>query len=191
VIFISPYFIPNEIAISHLRTLAARGVRVRILTNSLASTDAPVVHAAYARTRESLLAAGVELYEMRADALLRAPRTGESGASLHAKAVVVDREHALIGSMNLDPRSRLHNTEVALLVESSELARGIGEFFDEAVKPTRAFRLALAHPDDRGRIVWLSDESGRERRYDAEPLAGWWRRLLTNVVAPLIPKDLL
>jgi putative cardiolipin synthase len=188
--FISPYFIPSEIAISHLATLAARGVKVRILTNSLASTDAPVVHAAYARSRERLLAAGAELYEMRADALQRIARTGESGASLHAKAVVIDRTHALIGSMNLDPRSRLHNTEVAVLVESSELARSIGAFFDEAVQPARAFRLVLS-ADDPAHIVWITEDGGAEVRHEREPLAGWWRRFLTNVLAVLIPEQLL
>lgn len=187
--FISPYFIPSEIAISHLGTLAARGVRVRILTNSVASTDAPVAHAAYARSRERLLAAGVELYEMRADALPRAQRTGESGVSLHAKAVVIDREHALVGSMNLDPRSRLLNTEVAVLVDSSELARSIGAFFDDAVQPARAFRVVLS-ADDPAYIVW-TPEDGAGVRHEREPLAGWWRRFLTNVLAVFIPEQLL
>jgi putative cardiolipin synthase len=190
VILISPYFIPSEIVISHLGTLAARGVRVRILTNSLASTDAPVAHAAYARSRERLLAAGVELYEMRADGLQRISRTAESGASLHAKAVVVDREHALVGSMNLDPRSRLHNTEVAVLVDSSELARSIGAFFDEAIQPARAFQLVLS-ADDPAHIVWITEDGGAGVRHEREPLAGWWRRFLTNVLAVLIPEQLL
>ena len=190
VMFISPYFIPSETAIGHLRTLAARGVRVRILTNSLASTDAPAVHAAYARSRERLLASGVELYEMRADALSRAPRTGESGASLHAKAVVIDREHALVGSMNLDPRSRLLNTEVAVLVDSSELASSIGAFFDEATQSARAFQLVLS-ADDRPHIVWTTEGDGVEVRHEREPLASWWRRFLTSVLAIFIPEQLL
>jgi putative cardiolipin synthase len=190
VILISPYLIPSEIVISHLGLLAARGVQVRILTNSLASTDAPVVHAAYARSRERLLAAGVELYEMRADALHRTPRAGESGASLHTKAVVVDREYALVGSMNLDPRSRLHNTEVAVLVENSELAGSIGALFDEAIQPARAFQLMLSAGDP-ARIVWITTDGGAAMRHEREPLAGWWRRFLANVLAAFIPEELL
>jgi putative cardiolipin synthase len=165
-------------------------VRVRLLTNSLASTDAPEAHAAYARSRERLLGAGVELYEMRADGLQRLSRTAESGASLHAKAVVVDRQHALVGSMNLDPRSRLHNTEVAVLVDSSELARDIGAFFDEAIQPARAFQLVLS-ADDPAHIVWITEDGGVGVRHEREPLAGWWRRFLTNVLAVFIPEQLL
>ena len=190
VILISPYFIPSETVVSHFRSLAARGVRVRILTNSLASTDAPVVHAAYARSRERLLAAGVELHEMRADALQRNWRIGESSASLHAKAVVVDREYALVGSMNLDPRSRLHNTEVAVLVDNRELALGIGAFFDEAVQPARAFQVVLS-ANDPVRIAWVTVVDGAVVRYEREPFAGWWQRFLANVLAVIIPEDLL
>ena len=190
VILISPYFIPSETVVSHFRSLAGRGVRVRILTNSLASTDAPVAHAAYARSRARLVAAGVELHEMRADARQRTPRPGQSSASLHAKAVVVDRQYALVGSMNLDPRSRRHNTEVAVLVENGELARDIGGFFDEAVHPARAFQVVLSANDPAG-IVWITLDDGAVVRYEREPLAGWWRRILANVLAELIPEDLL
>jgi putative cardiolipin synthase len=190
VILVSPYFIPSEIVIRHLGALAARGVKVRILTNSLASTDAPVVHAAYARARPRLLAAGVELYEMRPDRSEASARRVGSAASLHAKAVVIDREHALVGSMNLDPRSRLHNTEVGVLVESRELARSIGGFFEEAVHPERAFRL-IPSADDAARIVWIGEDGDAEVRYDGEPLTTFWRRLVTDLLAAVIPEHLL
>ena len=58
------YIIPKQSSIEFVRALTRRGVRVRILTNSLASTDVPVVHAGYARHRRALLRAGIELYEM-------------------------------------------------------------------------------------------------------------------------------
>ena len=165
-------------------------MRVRILTNSLVSTDVPLAHAAYARSRERLLAAGVELHEMRADGRQKPSRSADSGASLHAKAVVVDREHALIGSMNLDPRSRLHNTELAVLVNSSEFARGIGAFFDEAIQPARAYQLVLAASDP-PHLVWITEEGGAAVRHEREPFASWWRRFLTNVLAVLVPEELL
>ena len=190
VILITPYFIPSEVVISHLGALAARGVRVRILTNSLVSTDVPLAHAAYARSRERLLAAGVELHEMRADGRQKPSRSADSGASLHAKAVVVDREHALIGSMNLDPRSRLHNTELAVLVNSSEFARGIGAFFDEAIQPARAYQLVLSASDP-PHLVWITEEGGAAVRHEREPFASWWQRFLTNVLAAVVPEELL
>jgi putative cardiolipin synthase len=190
VILITPYFIPSDIVIGHLGALAARGVRVRILTNSLASTDVPFAHAAYARSRERLLSAGVELHETRADGRQAVSRSSGSGASLHAKAVVVDREHALVGSMNLDPRSRLHNTEMAVLVDSSELAASIGAFFDEAIRPAHAYRLVLS-ADDPPHIAWITEEGGAGVRHEREPPASWWRRFLADVLAVLVPEELL
>jgi putative cardiolipin synthase len=190
VLLISPYFIPSEIVLRHLAGITRRGVKVRILTNSLASTDAPVVHAAYARARPRLLAAGVELYEMRPDRLRASARSGDSAASLHAKAVVIDREHALVGSMNLDPRSRVHNTEVAVLLESPELAGGIGRFFDEAIQPQRAFRI-VSSADDAARPVWIARDGDAEVRYDREPLTSFWQRLVTEFLGAAIPEHLL
>lgn len=195
VILISPYFIPSERGVGILTALVGRGVRVRILTNSLASTDTPLAHAGYARYRARLLAAGVELYEMRPDQ----PRDAVSGrhagasssASLHAKAVVVDRRHALLGSMNLDPRSRLHNTEVALLLQSEQIGARLGTFFDEATQPAHVFRLAAVSRQDTLQIVWVTEEGSRQIRYYREPLAGPWRRLLSKVLGALAPEDLL
>ena len=64
--------------------LAQRGVRVRVLTNSLAATDASVVHAGYGMRRRDLLAAGVQLYELKPTAMREqgagsaAPRAGSA-----------------------------------------------------------------------------------------------------------------
>src|SRR5204863_6067167 len=71
IIVVSPYFIPTRVAVEFVKGLTSRGVRVRILTNSLASTDVAIAHAAYARYRSDLLAAGCEIYELRPDASRR------------------------------------------------------------------------------------------------------------------------
>jgi len=192
VILISPYFIPSERGIGVLGSLARRGVRVRVLTNSLASTDVPAVHAGYARYRARLLAAGVELYELRPSATASARRGLSSGASLHAKAVVVDRKIVLIGSMNLDPRSRLSNTEVAVLAESTVLGEQFGPMFDEATSPDQAFRVELAEPgNETAPLVWTGDEAGMVVRYTSEPLASWWRRAVSALLGALAPEELL
>ena len=195
VILISPYFIPSDEGIAVLGAVARRGVRVRVLTNSLASTDyVPLAYAGYARLRARLLATGLELYEMRPE-----PRDAggsrrpgaSSGAYLHTKAIVVDRRHVVIGSMNLDPRSRLHNTEVAVLLESTELGGRLGTLFDEAVRPARAFRVERAGRGQETELVWVTEEAGKEVRYDREPLAGFWRRLLAKLLGAFAPEDLL
>jgi putative cardiolipin synthase len=194
---ISPYFIPSARGVDFLCGLVKRGVHVRVLTNSLASTDVPVVHAGYARYRPGLLACGVALHEMR-------PRAGQaglsvrtraglsSGASLHAKAVMVDGRSVLIGSMNLDPRSRQSNSEIAVLIESPILARQIGALFEEATAPEQAFGVELSEPGDANApLVWRGSENGEPVRYQREPLASWWRRLVAGLLGVLAPEELL
>jgi len=194
VILVSPYFIPSERGIEVLGSLTRRGVRVRVLTNSLASTDVPAVHAGYARYRARLLARGIELHELRPGAT----RTGgarqglSSGASLHAKAVVVDRKTILVGSMNLDPRSRLLNTEVAVLAESTALGGQLGILFDEATSLDQAFRVELSKSgDENSPLAWIGHDKGEEVRYTSEPLASWWRRILSGLLGALAPEELL
>lgn len=194
VILISPYFIPSERGMGVLCTLARRGVRVSVLTNSLASTDVPVVHAGYARYRPRLLACGVELHEHRPGGTRSSSiRPGlSSGASLHAKAVAVDRKVVLAGSMNLDPRSRLANTEVAVLIESAVLGGRLGTLFDEAASPEQAFRVELTEPgNENAPLSWTGREEGRLVRYGSEPLASGWRRLVSSVLGALAPEALL
>ena len=194
VILISPYFVPSDRSLELLCGLARRGVRIRVLTNSLASTDVPVVHAGYARRRPGLLACGVELYELRPPAA-GSPRVRaglSSGASLHAKAVVVDRQSIFLGSMNLDPRSKWLNTEVALQIESATLGEQLAGVFEEATAPDQVFRVRL---DDAGNpagaLHWESVEDGRPVRFTSEPLASAWRRIITPIMGALTPEELL
>ncbi|TAK84620.1 MAG: phospholipase D family protein [Betaproteobacteria bacterium] len=195
VILISPYFIPSEQGIEVLGALAKRGVRVRVLTNSLASTDyVPLAHAGYARWRKRLLAASLELYEMRPErpeAVRRRSPGAPSGAYLHTKAIVIDRQHVVVGSMNLDPRSRALNTEVALFAHGADLGGRLGALFDEAVRPALAFRVATAKTgDDKAQLVWITEEGSKEVRYDREP-GGFWRRLFAALLGAFAPEGLL
>lgn len=194
VILISPYFIPSARGLEMFSALVARGVRVRVLTNSLASTDVPAVHAGYARYRPQLLAGGVELHERRPTAAesATARRGLSSGASLHAKAIVVDRKAMLVGSMNLDPRSRLSNTEIGVLIESEALGAELGALFDESVAADRSYRVSLAVPGDRtSPLAWTVREGQNDVVFDTDPLASWWRRLLAALFGLLAPEALL
>ena len=187
----SPYFIPSERGVGSLCSLVNKGVHVRVLTNSLASTDVPVVHAGYARFRPRLLACGVELYELR-PGVKPARRGLSSGTSLHAKAVIVDRAMLIVGSMNLDPRSRRLNTEVALRIESPTLGAQLGALFDEAIIHDQVFRVQLAeagNPD--APLIWLGAEKGRPVRLENEPLASWWRNFVSGLLGALAPYELL
>ena len=131
-IIFSPYFVPGKEGVEFFKMLADKGVRVKILTNSLASNDVSVVHAGYSKYRKALLRAGVELYEMDKK-LTRKQRKekkgvgGSSKASLHAKSFVLDREKVFIGSLNLDPRSFYENSEIGVIIKSAEMAAGMAE----------------------------------------------------------------
>jgi putative cardiolipin synthase len=156
-------------------------VRVRILTNSLASTDVSVVHAGYARYRKELLRAGIELYEMNKklspEERKEAKSTGGSSkASLHAKSFVLDRERVFIGSMNLDPRSMVENSEIGVVLDVPEIAGGMADWFDRNVEQL-AFRVKL-ETDEHGaeHLRWYGQEAGTPQVFDVEPYTSFWRR---------------
>lgn len=181
-IIISPYFVPGKEGVVFLKSLQERGVRVRILTNSLASTDVSVVHAGYARYRKELLRAGVELYEMNKQLSreqLNKKKTvdGSSKASLHAKSFVLDRARTFIGSMNLDPRSIVENSEIGLVLEVPEIAVGMAEWFDQNIDRL-AFQVKL-ETDEHGseQLRWYGQMAGAPVVFDVEPYSGFWRRI--------------
>jgi putative cardiolipin synthase len=116
----SPYFVLREQGIAIMRDFIARGGKVRVLTNSAASTDEPPAQAGYENTRKALLQAGVDLYELRQNSNMKrkwSPLAGKATAALHAKGMVFDRQSVWIGSFNLDPRSIGLNTEVGVMID--------------------------------------------------------------------------
>jgi len=193
---VSPYFVPGRQGTELLRSLVERGCRVTVLTNSLAATDVPAVHAGYSRYRQSLIEAGVEIYEMRpanTAAEEGRRRLGESQASLHAKTIVFDGERVLVGSMNLDPRSNLLNTEMGILIESRKLASAILDWRDQGLAEI-AWRVDLEQTamagfpvGEEARLVWVGLENGQEvRRYDHDPDSAFWARFQA-IVLRLLP----
>lgn len=192
VIVISPYYVPGQRGIALARDLQQQGVALRVLTNSLATTDSPVVHIGYSRYREPLLAAGVELYELRRQ-IDAPPRTlgsfGESEASLHSKALVIDRRLVLVGSMNMDPRSDKLNTEIGLVIRSRELARQLQRFF-ELVSRRSAWHVTLAED---GSLRWSSEGQGTKpaETLAVEPEASPLLRATLRLLAPFAPEEML
>lgn len=190
-LFISPYFIPSRNGLEHLGDMWRRGVRIAVLTNSLASTDAPAAHAGYARHRTALLALGVELFELRPEPGGTHPKLHlwgrASASSLHAKVIVIDRIRVVIGSMNQDPRSRLYNTESWVSIDSSELATRIANLFEESTQAHHSFSLQMRASE----VEWITEEQGKRARYESDPLASRWQRFLNGVTSVLVPEDLL
>jgi putative cardiolipin synthase len=177
----SAYFVPGDKGIEALRQLHERGVRVRVLTNSLASNDVVAAHAGHAKYRDELIENGAELYEMRPDAGAHKKKlvSGTSKAALHTKALVFDRESVFIGSFNLDPRSGSINTEAGLYVESPELAAQVLAYMDEGVLPENSYRVLL---DEDGDLVWVTEVEGQEVSFHVDPETGLWERFMSGFI---------
>jgi len=180
-IIYSPYFVPGKPGTAFLVELVQKGVRVKILTNSLASNDVSIVHAGYQKYRKKLLQGGVELYELnkkltRKERKEKKGKIGSSKASLHTKSFVFDRRQVFIGSLNLDPRATEHNTEIGVVLEVPEIAEEMAVWFDENIEQI-AFRLELKKEHDGyERLYWHGWEDGKLVVYSHEPHTGFWRR---------------
>ena len=176
-LIVSPYFIPRASGSERLLEYVASGVRVRVLTNSLAATDVPIVHAAYKRYRKELLEGGVEIYELMpaAEVAMESHRKGmfgSSSASLHAKTYIVDERHIFVGSLNLDPRSIELNTELGLVIDSPALSREIIDGTELAMQPSSSWRLSLTD----GKLEWHGVRDGEVLVLGTEPDSSWWTR---------------
>ncbi len=186
----SPYFVLPAQAQATVKELHERNVRVRVLTNSLASNDMLAAHSGYAKTRRRLLENGMELYELRPDTDAFRPGwsllSGPSTAALHAKAMVFDREAVFIGSFNLDPRSAVINTEAGLYIESPELAERLTAYMATGVVPANSYRV---HLDLDGGIIWETVQDGQTVRYRGEPGTGFRRRFAADLLK-LLPINL-
>jgi putative cardiolipin synthase len=171
---VSPYFVPTKDGAAALTALAESGVRVRVLTNSLAATDVSPVHAGYAKYREELLRAGVRLFELKPNVedvktKDKGRGAGNSDASLHAKTFGVDRSRIFVGSFNFDPRSARLNTEMGIVVESQTLASRLSEALDRDMANV-AYEVRLSSD---GSLAWVE----RDVRHTSEPGAGVLKRL--------------
>lgn len=187
---VSPYFVPGARGTAALARYPERGLKLRIVTNSLAATDVAVVHAGYARRRSDLLRAGVQLYEVKPDPhASNQPRwqvMGSSAASLHGKTFTLDRQRTYVGSFNIDPRSVRFNTEMGLVIESPALAGTISASLDRWL-PTNAYEVRLGEGQ---RIEWVERTDAGEVVHREEPRADLWRRLLASLLS-LLPIEWL
>ena len=220
VLIVSAYFVPGAQMMTVFADMRARGVRVRILTNSLASNDAPAAHAGYARYRKALLGLGVEMFEMRAMQLgsvsslgsiggssltnrkgllglkdnttnstggsISGSSTGASRASLHAKVVVIDGRLLVVGSMNLDLRSQLQNSEVAVVINSQRLALETTQLIEPGLS-MGAYRVQM----DNDGLIWKPPTNSGLPDTRVEPDATFSLRLLLKLIAPFAPDEML
>ncbi len=194
---VSPYFVPGPEMMKQFQAIRQRGVRVRVLTNSLASNDAVAAHAGYARYREGLIAMGVEMYEMRSEQRgtvasfgsgsgSAGGSSGASRASLHAKAVVVDNRLLIVGSMNLDLRSKLQNSEVAIVIRNRKLSAEATALIEPGLS-SGAYRVELKD----GKLIWRAPQGSGLQDTTSEPDASAGLKLLVRMIAPFAPDEML
>jgi putative cardiolipin synthase len=150
----SPYLVLSDPAFALLREAVARGVRVRISTNSLASTDNLAAFSGYAKQRAAIVAAGIEVYEYRPDPAVERQIMQRYAAladrapvfALHAKSMVVDGAVAYVGTYNLDPRSENLNTEVGVVIHDRATARAVAGAIETDMRPENSWS-AREDPD--------------------------------------------
>ncbi len=194
-IIVSPYFVPGSRFTAYLVGLVDKGVRVRILTNSLGSNDVGLVHAGYMRYRKELVEGGVELYEFKpirsdveqAKIKTKASWSGSSRASLHGKFMSFDQQYVFVGSFNLDGRSVALNTELGVYFESPRYAQAMSNVFEQRVM-LAAYRVSVA---ENGNLQWTTIENGEKTQFTHEPETGFWKRFGVNVMSMFVPESQL
>jgi putative cardiolipin synthase len=196
-IIVSPYFVPGHQLTKTMVELTAKGIRVRILTNSLASNDVAAVFAGYKKYRKDLLEAGVELYEFKATKDFKAQQQtkdpskklawkGASRASLHAKYFVFDLENIFIGSFNLDGRSVAINTEFGVYFKSPTYAQMVNQGFEQ-----HAFDAAYQVTLNNGNLQWVTRENGETVYLDKEPDTNFFQRFGASLSGLFVPEGQL
>jgi putative cardiolipin synthase len=160
IIMVSAYLIPTAELEAMIESAEARGVEVRILTNSLQSNNHTAADSAYRHHVRRLLHHGADLHEVRAQAKDRfvymEHPVEEKELGLHAKLILIDYDQSFIGSANLDPRSLRLNTEIGLLIESTDLNRRLRDLIELDFHPRNAWQLI---PAEDGSLQWVSDDT--------------------------------
>jgi len=180
------YLIPAKEGIARAAEAVERGLRIRMLTNSMRSNNHSTVHAHYQKYRKRLIEAGVELYEFRPDPELleyfkqMESRIAKSHAGIHTKAFVVDGRVSLVGSYNMDPRSRIWNSEIGLLVHSEEFAAKVLEFFERGMDPANSYRVTL---DENRKLEWTTKGPDGPVVWRREPNSSAWKRFTLRVMS--------
>ena len=180
-IIFTPYFVPGKTGVANLTSFVKRGVRVRVLTNSLASNNHAIVHSGYSKYRKDLLREGIEIYELNKNFSKQEKKEnkgseGAASAGLHTKSFVFDRSRVFIGTLNLDPVAVYNNTEIGVVITQDDIAEMMGNWFDENIEKV-AFKLELI-TDQNGmeKILWHGIEDGKEVTFTKEPYTGFWTR---------------
>lgn len=146
---VTPYFVPTETLVSALLNAAHTNVRVRLIVPR--RCDSRIVTWGGRRFYEELLDAGIEIYFYDA-------------GMLHTKAITVDDEVSVFGTVNVDTRSLHLNFEHSMLIIHRGFTAELNALFDHYLEGS--FRLDPATWKKRG--LWQRLREGFS--YLASPL---------------------
>jgi putative cardiolipin synthase len=182
----TPFFVPSEVQVEWYKRMVDRGVRIRVLTNSLASNQGTISNSGLRKQRYAMVKAGIELHELRTDAADKSewetpPRVARY-LGLHAKLYVIDQKQVFLGSVNLDPRSRYINTEIGALIDNPVFAKTAADGILRLVTPANAWRVEIGSD---GRLRWLSTTTVVRR----QPARGIGQRLADTALGLLPVRD--
>lgn len=182
VIMVTPFFVPSQAYVDLYQETVDRGVRMRILTNSLASNPGTISNSGLNRQRRAVVEAGVELHELRTDAAVKpewdVPPVVSKYLALHAKLYIIDRRVAFIGSLNLDPRSKYLNTEMGVLIDEADLAADAAEAILPLLDPENSWRVDVGTD---GELLWTAGATTLDR----QPARGRGQRTIDWVFSHL------
>lgn len=201
-VVISPYFIPSDKMIAKFKTLREQGVKITVITNSLASTDVTLVYGAYQGSIKTLVEMGVDLYEIKPHSFKKFLRSqqliNKQSISLHTKMMILDRNRLGIGSYNIDPRSDKLNTEIFMVISSSILASEQRKRLSKAINLENMYKLSwgkypriLEEDELEYGPIWHSIEDDQEKIYYAPPHTGFWKKVGTDLFSLLPTKGYL
>lgn len=151
----SPYLVMSDAAKDLFRQAIKHGVKIRINTNSLASTDNIQAFSGYRNQRDSLIKMGVEIYEYKPDPQIKQQLLKKSMVqdakppvfAIHAKTMVIDTKTVYIGTFNFDPRSENLNTEVGVIIQDGPLAQSVQSAIETDMQPENSWSAAKDNPD--------------------------------------------
>jgi putative cardiolipin synthase len=173
-ILVSAYLIPTPEFEKAIEQAEDRGVRVRLLTNSLRSNNHVAAHSAYRHHVRRLVIHGAEVHEVRAYAKDRALYMelplAEKQLGLHAKLLLVDDNRSFIGSANFDPRSLQLNTEMGILITGERFNREVREALEIDFDRRNSWYLQF---QESGELVWVGDDT----ILDEQPAESYLQRI--------------
>ena len=160
VVIQSPYLVLSEPALALFKSLHSRGVRIRICTNSLASTDNLQAFSGYRNQRKKLLEMGIEIFEYRPDPAIEKQVMSRYTKlhrevpifAIHAKTLVVDNQTVFIGTYNLDPRSENLNTEGGVIIRDTHVADEVRSAILTDMQPENSWNAAVDNPDKQAKL---------------------------------------